>query len=97
MYRSYLLKNEFWAKKGDESNGGGKIFMKHDVSGPIYAFIQNGEKKGVKIVVNREEYFFDNFNKLDEFLTKLKQAPQDDFMKILARKDISKRLRMLEI
>ncbi len=93
MYRSYLLKNEFWAKKG----GSEKEFIKHDESGGIYAIIINeAEKKGVKIITDGNEYFFNNFDKLDAFLVSLRQK-ENDFLKILRRKSISRKLRMLEI
>jgi len=97
MYRSYLLKNNFWAKKGNEKSlSAEKVFIKHDLEvGGIYAIIQN-EKKGVKIIADGREYFFNNFDKLDSFLNRLQQR-KDDFMKILRRKNISKKLRMLEI
>ena len=94
MYRSYFLKNDFYAKKGT-TNGAG-VFIRHDERGGIYALIQSGERKGVKLIVDRQEYFFDNFDKLDTFLNQL-QHRQEDFMKILKRKDLSRRLRMLEI
>jgi len=100
MYRSYLLKNQFWAKKGNERDGnlkGEKVFIKHDSEiGGIYAIIDNNERKGVKIIVNGEEHWFNNFDKLDMFLSRLKQN-EDDFMKILRRKNISQKLRTLEI
>ena len=55
MYRSYLLKNNFWAKKGNEkSPGAEKVFIKHDSGvGGIYAIIEN-DKKGVKIMLLEE-------------------------------------------
>lgn len=99
MYRSYLLKNGFYAKKGNEKDPeiSEKVYIKHEMAvGGVYAIIQTNEKKGVKIVVNGEEHFFNNFDKLDSFLNRLKQE-QDDFMKILRRKTISRRLRTLEI
>ena len=100
MYRSYLLKNAFWAKKGNERDGnlkGEKVFIKHDSEiGGIYASVDNNDKKGVKIIANGEEHWFNNFDKLDMFLSRLKQN-EDDFMKILRRKNISQRLRTLEI
>lgn len=99
MYRSYLLKNQFWAKKGNEksdSNGNEKIFIKHNTEiGGIYAVI-NPDQKGVKIVVNGEEHWFNNFDKLDNFLSRLKQS-ENDFMKILRRKNMASQLRHLEI
>jgi hypothetical protein len=100
MYRSYLLKNQFWAKKGNEKGndlGGEKVFIKHDSEiGGIYAIVDNNDKTGVKIIANGEEHWFNNFDKLDMFLSRLKQN-EDDFMKILRRKNISQRLRTLEI
>ena len=72
------------------------MFIKHDSEvGGIYAILQN-DKKGVKIVAEGREYFFNNFDKLDSFLTRLQQR-KDDFMKILRRKNISQKLRMLDI
>ena len=100
MYRSYLLKNQFWAKKGNEAVKSAveseKVFIKHDSEvGGIYAII-NTERKGVKIIVNGQEHWFNNFDKLDAFLGRLKQS-ENDFMKILRRKNLSKRLRTLDI
>ena len=97
MYRSFLLKNSFWAKKGNEKDDHGeKVFIKHDSEvGGIYAII-NTERKGVKIIVNGEEHWFNNFDKLDSFLSRLKQS-EDDFIKILRRKNLSKKLRTLDI
>jgi len=97
MFRSYFLKNGFYAKKGNEKNPNvEKVYIKHDSSiGGIYAIIIN-DKKGVKLVANGEEFFFNNFDKLDSFLNQIEQQ-QDDFMKILRRKSISRRLRTLEI
>lgn len=98
MYRSYLLKNQFWAKKGNEKNPSAeKIFIRHDNNGGVYATIlQNGEKKGVKIIVDGNEHFFNNFDKLDLFLNGFIQE-QENFAKILRRKNISKKLRKLDI
>lgn len=100
MYRSYLLKNQFWAKKGNEkekNTEGEKVFIKHDSEiGGIYAIININDRKGVKIIVNGEKHWFNNFDKLDTFLSRLKQR-EDDFMKILRRKNISNKLRTLEI
>ncbi len=97
MYRSYLLKNNFWAKKGNEQNSNlEKVFIKHDSEvGGIYAIILN-DRRGVKVMVEGKEFFFNNFDKLDSFLTRLQQR-KDNFMKILRRKNISQKLRMLEI
>ena len=97
MYRSFLLKNNFWAKKGNEKNPNSeKVFIKHDELGGVYAIIQKGEKKGVKIITDGEAKFFDNFDKLDVFLNSLKQK-QDNFVKILKRRSISNKLRTLDI
>ncbi|TFG08894.1 MAG: hypothetical protein EU539_01110 [Promethearchaeota archaeon] len=99
MYRSYLLKNGFFAKKGNESGKvANKVFIKHDLNvGGIYAeILENGVKRGVKIMVDNEEHWFNNFDKLDIFLSQLAQK-QDDFVKIIKRKNISNQLRLLEI
>ncbi|MFX1337550.1 MAG: hypothetical protein ACFFDK_02970 [Promethearchaeota archaeon] len=100
MYRSYLLKNNFWAKKGNEKEdfqNKEKVFIKHNENiGGIYAIIQEGDNRGVKIIASGEEHFFNNFDSLDTFLNSLTQR-QDDFIKILKRKNISKRLRKLDI
>lgn len=98
MYRSYLLKNNFYAKKGNEKDpSADKVFIKHEHDiGGIYAIIQNNDKKGVKIISNGEAHYFNNFDKLDMFLSNLKQR-SDDFMRILRRKNISRRLRTLEL
>ena len=97
MYRSYLLKNNFWAKKGNEKfPEAEKVFIKHSEGvGGIYAIIET-HKKGVKIINDGKEFFFNNFDKLDSFLTRLQQR-KDNFMKILRRKNISQKLRMLDI
>ena len=97
MYRSYFLKNNFWAKKGNERDPNGeKVYIKHSLSGGVYAIIKQGESKGVKIIYDGLEYFFNNFDKLDTFLNRIEQQ-QDNFMKILKRKNLSRRLRTLEI
>ena len=96
MYRSYLLKNNFWAKKGNLKSNKEKIFIKHDPSvGGIYAVIQK-DNRGVKIIAEGEEYFFNNFDKLDMFLHRLEQK-KNNFMRILKRRDMSKQLRKLEL
>lgn len=96
MYRSFLLKNKFWAKKGNENSEDEKVFMKHDSDiGGIYAIIEKNNK-GLKIIADGEEYFFTNFDKLDIFLNQLEQR-QDDFTKILKRRSVSRKLRTLEI
>lgn len=96
MYRGYLLKNDFWAKKGNEKNGEKKVFIKHDSNvGGVYAIIEK-DNRGVKIIANGEEHFFQNFDKLDLYLNQLSQR-KDDFMKILKRKNLSRKLRKLDI
>lgn len=95
MYRGYLLKNDFWAKKGNEQNEEKKVFIKHDSNiGGIYAIIEK-DNRGVKIIANGEEHFFHNFDKLDMFLKQLSQR-KDDFMKILKRRNMSRKLRKLD-
>ena len=100
MYRSYLLKNQFWAKKGNEKRddlSGEKVFIKHDSEiGGIYAIININDRRGVKIIVNGEEHWFNNFDKLDSFLSRLKQK-ENDFIKILRRKNMSNKLRTLDL
>jgi len=99
MYRSYLLKNNFWAKKGNEKDPNSqKVYMKHSSGiGGIYAIINNTpDKKGVLIVANGENRFFNNFDKLDAYLHKLEHM-EDDFLKIMKRKDLSRKLRTLKI
>jgi len=96
MYRNFLLKNNFWAKKGNEANKNKKIFIKHDPTiGGIYAIIEKNNH-GVKIIANGEEFHFNNFDKLDIFLNQLEQK-QNDFVKILRRRSVSHRLRTLDI
>lgn len=94
MYRKYLLNNGFWIKKKSNS----EVFMKYDQNiGGIYAIIQKeGFNKGVTIIISRKEYYFDNFDKLDDFFVRL-QASQIDFMRIMKRKLISQKLRKLEL
>ena len=100
MYRSYLLKNDFYAKKNCQTDE--KVFLKHDeIIGGIYAVIENGvgvERKGIRISANGETQFFNNFDKLDSFLSGLhRNNSQGDFMKMFKRRDISRKLRMLDI
>ncbi len=92
MYRSYLLKVGFWAKK----NSSQKVFLKHEQSvGGVYAIIDN-VRKGVRIIADGDEHFFNNFDKLDLFLNNLKHR-QEDFVKIIKRRNISRQLREIEI
>ena len=95
MYRSYLLSQNFYAKKGNEKTKGEKVYLRHDLSGPIYAIVPP-ERRGVKIIANGQKYFFNNFDKLDAFLTKFSHQ-KDYFQKILKRKDFSNSLRKLDI
>lgn len=97
MFRSYFLKNGFYAKKGNEKpENVKKVYIKHTTEiGGIYAVIQS-DKKGVKLMADGKELFFNNFDKLDHFLNRLERR-KDDFMRILRRKNISKKLRMLEL
>ena len=97
MYRSFFLKNGFYAKKGNEKpENVEKVYIKHTSEiGGIYAIIPS-DRKGVKIMVDGQDFFFNNFDKLDNFLNRLQQT-KDDFMRILKRKDISKKLRLLDL
>lgn len=92
MYRNFLLKNDFWAKKGN----GKTVYMKHDISiGGIYAYLEN---RGVKLVVRGKSYFFDNFDNLDSFMNSLAAAStQDSFSRIIRRRNTEKSLRTLTI
>ncbi|MHA1726731.1 MAG: hypothetical protein ACTSXH_18150 [Promethearchaeota archaeon] len=99
MYRNYLLKKEFWGKKGNNNDTTTqKIYLKHSSKvGGIYAIIQDFPyKKGVVVIANGERRFFNNFDDLDAYLHKLEHV-EEDFLKILKRKDISRRLRTLKI
>ena len=65
MYRSYLLKNNFWAKKGNEKlSGTEKVFIKHDSEvGGIYAVIEN-DKKGRYRISTHPDFITYNKEKL---------------------------------
>jgi len=92
MYRSYLLQNNFWAKK----NSNFLTFIQHDQrNGGIYATIKF-DPKGVDIIVNGETFFFNNFDKLDGFFAQLEHS-HNDFERILNRKIMSRKLRTLKI
>lgn len=97
MYRSYLLKREFWAQP---RNDGEKptCYVKHDVrTGGIYAYLRN---RGVKIRVNDEERYFNNFDELDRYLDRLNVSTREDtseFMQILNRRSTSKTLRKIPL
>jgi len=92
MFRSYLLKNDFWAKKGRDRT----VYMKHDINvGGIYAYIEN---RGVKLIVQGRDYFFDNFDNLEFFLNRLNNNSQnDDFTRVLKRRNMENALRTLSI
>lgn len=92
MFRSYLLKQNFWAKKGKERT----VYMKHDINiGGIYAYLVN---HGVKLIVKGKDYFFDNFDNLDVFLNRLTtNSNNDDFSRVLKRRNMQKALRTLAI
>ncbi|MFO8018051.1 MAG: hypothetical protein R6U96_05405 [Promethearchaeia archaeon] len=94
MYRSYLLSKNFWARKGNENNDGEtRTYIKHSQNaGGIYAIIEPNGQRGVKIIADGHEKFFNNFDKLDRYLNRLERR-ENDFMKILRRKTISKKLR----
>ena len=92
MFRSYLLKNDFWAKKGRDKT----VYMKHDINvGGIYAYLEN---RGVKLIVQGRDYFFDNFDNLEFFLNRLNNNSQnDDFTRVLKRRNMENALRTLSI
>ncbi|MCK4237652.1 MAG: hypothetical protein KAX33_00920 [Candidatus Lokiarchaeota archaeon] len=93
MFRSYLLKQNFWAKKGKERT----VYMKHDINiGGIYAKIE--KNRGVTLFIKGKDYFFDNFDNLDVFLNRLTNSSNnDDFSRVLKRRNMQKALRTLAI
>ena len=97
MYRSYLLKRDFWAsprKDGQKPT----CYVKHDVrTGGIYAFLKN---RGVTIRVNNEEREFHNFDELDSYLDRLYVSTREDtsnFLQILNRRSTSNTLRKIPL
>ena len=97
MFRRYLLKKKFWPVK---SRNGETVFMTHSAAnGGIYAYLEQGERRGVKIVAGGKESFFDNFDNLDEFLDGLQrqEKTQASFMNILARRTRETYFRQLAI
>ncbi|MCF2140296.1 MAG: hypothetical protein K9W44_09610 [Candidatus Lokiarchaeota archaeon] len=97
MYRKYLLKRDFWAvpkKNGEEPN----CYVKHDVNiGGIYAYLKH---RGVKITVQGETRYFNNFTDLDQFLDQLKlstRAENSEFMAIINRRTTTKYLRQIPL
>jgi len=97
MYRKYLLKRDFWAvpkKNGEEPN----CYVKHDVHvGGIYAYLKH---RGVKISVQGETRYFNNFSDLDQFLDQLKistRSENSEFMAILNRRTTTKLLRQIPL
>ena len=97
MYRSYLLKRQFY---GQSRNDGEKptCYVKHDVrTGGVYAYLKN---RGVEIRVNNEKKFFNNFDELDRYFDKLNMSSRGDsseFMQILNRRTTSKTLRKIPL
>ena len=92
MFRNYLLKNDFWAKKGN----GRTVYMKHDIGiGGLYAYLEN---RGVRLVIRGKSYFFDNFDQLDFFLNRLNATSHDDnFSRIIRRRNTENVLRTIAI
>jgi hypothetical protein len=97
MFRNYLLKNDFWAQPRKDGKKP-TCYVKHDVrTGGIYAFLK---RRGVKIRVNNEERYFNNFDELDRFLDQLHLSNREDnseFMQILNRRSTSETLRQLPL
>ncbi len=64
--------------------------MTHSAShGGVYAhLVRENDRRGVKIVTGDEENFFDNFEKLDEYLDGLRRTErsQSSFVSILERR-----------
>src|SRR6056297_3335072 len=97
MYRNFLLDRGFWASPRKADGNQPKVYMKHDSTiGGIYAYLQH---RGVKIVVDEESRFFNNFDRLEEYLEQLylnSKNPSNqssNFYRILNRRDTSKLLR----
>lgn len=90
IYRSYLLKNNFWAKKGNEKGTiSEKVFIRHGNGVAIYATIK---KRGVKLTINYKDFSFNNFDKLDSFLIKLTYE-EKEFLRIVRRMFLCQKLR----
>jgi len=101
MYKNFLLQHDFWPSTGQTDDGQPKTYMKHDeMIGGIYAYLQH---RGVKIVANNESRFFNNFDKLEDYLDKLYLKARSStnktssFMQILNRRDRSKVLRKIPL
>ncbi len=64
--------------------------MTHTASnGGVYAhLVRDNDRRGVTIINGDEEYFFDNFEKLDEYLDSLRRTSrsQSSFVSILERR-----------
>ncbi len=98
MFRRYLLKNKFWPVK---NTNGETVFMTHSASqGGIYAhLVRENDRRGVKIVTGDDENFFDNFEKLDEYLDNLRRSArsQSKFVSILERRSRQAYFRQLAL
>ena len=98
MFRRYLLKNRFWPVK---NRNGETVFVTHNASqGGVYAFLERqNERRGVRIVAGDEETFFDNFEKLDEYLDQIKRSTrsQSNFVSILERRSRQAYFRQLAL
>jgi len=74
MFGKYLRKEHgFWRLKSDSNQ---VCYCKHSAKyGGIYAYIEPG-MQGVKIVTNGMIQYFNDFNKLSEFLTRLEETAE---------------------
>jgi len=98
MFRRYLLKNKFWPVKNHNNE---TVFVTHNpIHGGVYAHIvRENDRRGVKIITADEETFFDNFEKLDEYLENLRRSArsQENFVSILERRSRQAYFRQLAL
>ncbi len=98
MFGKYLRKEHgFWRLKSDESQ---ICYCKHSAKyGGIYAYIESGTP-GVKIVTNGIVQFFNDFNKLSDFLARLEETAtrnHDGLVHALYRSAGSRMLRTMTL
>ena len=101
MFRKYLLKQEFWPAPRASDSDKPTCYVKHDVNvGGIYAYLQH---RGVKLVVDSQTKFFNNFDELDRFFDKVRMRQRtvnndpEHFISIINRRRMSQQLRQLSI
>ena len=97
MFRRFLLKNDFWAQPRRDGQKP-TCYVKHSVKvGGIYAFLQ---PKGVKLRVDDDERYFNNFDDLEGYLERLNLNAKDtsnEFMHIINRRTTTKALRQIPL